>query len=419
LTEKSHNLTRIYSQNVNGIQLEDDGGQFKEICTIHQEVQADITCIQEHNLDTTQYKVTKIIRETAQKHCQRARTNIASSPVHFSGTWKPGGTAIMSTGSITGRITATGTDNWGRWSYQTFQGHNRLLVVTFITVYQVVEKFAPDKGQFTAAAQQRSLLLRQGDVITDPRQAFQRDLHRFLTQLQQHKHEILLLGDFNERLGDKPHETAHIAATFDLTDIFRIQHPHLLDPATYIRGHKRLDFALGSARVAQAVHSCGYEAFNYRFHTDHRAYFIDFDTEALFGSATQQLVHHTTRILHSNNVKQVTQYIREKHQLLSNHNAFARADKLSNPGVRHQYAERLDADVLRASLIAEHRIHRYKDPPWSIELANARKKVSILSKALTMAKTGLDHTSTSSKTQWILSEKNSMCQPRRLNAPRH
>jgi hypothetical protein len=152
LTEKSHNLTRIYSQNVNGIQLEDDGGQFKEICTIHQEVQADITCIQEHNLDTTQYKVTKIIRETAQKHCQRARTNIASSPVHFSGTWKPGGTAIMSTGSITGRITATGTDNWGRWSYQTFQGHNRLLVVTFITVYQVVEKFAPDKGQFTAGS---------------------------------------------------------------------------------------------------------------------------------------------------------------------------------------------------------------------------------------------------------------------------
>jgi hypothetical protein len=114
--------------------------------------------------------------------------------------------------------------------------------------------------------------------------------------------------------------------------------------------------------------------------------------EALFGSATQQLVHHTERILHSNNVKQVTQYIREKHQLLSNHNAFKRADKLSNPGERHQYAERLDANILQASLIAERRIQCYKNPPWSIELAKARKKVSILSKALTMAKTGVDHT---------------------------
>jgi hypothetical protein len=105
-----------------------------------------------------------------------------------------------------------------------------------------------------------------------------------------------------------------------------------MDPATYIRGHKRLDFALGSGRVVQAVLSCGYEAFNYRFHSNHRAYYIDFDTKVLFGSVTQHLVHHTARILHSNNVKQVTQYIREKHKLLSTHNAFERANQLSKPG---------------------------------------------------------------------------------------
>jgi exonuclease III len=333
-----------------------------------------ITCIQEHNLDTTQYKVNKIIRETARQHWQRSRTNIASSPIPFSGTWKPGGTAILSTGSLTGRITATGSDEWGRWSYQTFQGHNGLLI-TIITVYQVVEKFTTDKGNFTAAAQQRSLLLRQNDTIIEPRRAFQRDLHRLLVHLQTKGHELLILGDFNERLGDKPNETAQLAAALNLTDIFRIQHPHLTDPATYIRGHKRLDFALRSCKVAQAVYSCGYEAFNHRFHTDHRAYHIDFDTTALFGSATQHLAHHTERILHSNNVKQVTQYIREKHKILSNHNAFERAHRLSQPGEKHQFAERLDADILRASLIAESRIRRYKDPPWSLELATARIKV--------------------------------------------
>jgi hypothetical protein len=180
--EKPHNVTRVYSQNVNGIKLDEDGGRFKEICMIHQEVQADILCIQEHNLDTTEYKVTKIVRETAHRHWQRVRTTIASTPIQFSGTWKPGGTAIMSTGSITGRTTATGHDEWGRWSYHTFQGKNRLLV-TVITVYQVVAKFAPDKGQFTAAAQQRSLLIRQGDEITDPRQAFQRDIRQFIDKL--------------------------------------------------------------------------------------------------------------------------------------------------------------------------------------------------------------------------------------------
>ena len=170
-----------------------------------------------------------------------------------------------------------------------------------------------------------------------------------------------------------------------------MQHPHLQDIATYTRGHKRLDYALGSTIVAQAVRACGYEPFNYRFHTDHRASFIDFDTEALFGSATQTLVNHSSRILHSNNVKQVTQYIIQKHAMLTSCNAFERADALEKPGHRHQFAERLDADVLRTSIIAERKTQRFREPSWSIELANARKTVSILAKALTMKKTQIDH----------------------------
>jgi hypothetical protein len=259
-------------------------------------------------------------------------------------------------------------------------------------VYQVVDKFTADKGQFTAAAQQQSLLIRQGETHVEPRQAFQRDLRQFLKHLQDLNHDVLVLGDFNERLGDNLNGTAQLAAEFNLTDILSIQHPHLQDPATYTRGHKRLDFALGSDRIAIAVQACGYEAFNYRFHTDHRAYFIDLNTELLFGSPTQPLSQFSSRILHSNNIKQVTSYIKEKHALLLSCNAFARAEQLSKPGERHQFAERLDADVLRMSIIAERRIRRFREPPWSVELAQTRHRVSTLSKALTMAKTGLDHT---------------------------
>jgi hypothetical protein len=181
------------------------------------------------------------------------------------------------------------------------------------------------------------------------------------------------------------------AAEFNLTDIFSIQHPNLQDPATYARGRKRLDYALGSARVSAAVQACGYEAFNHRFHTDHRAYYIDLNTEQLFGSATQVLSTYSSRILHSNNIKQVTQYIKEKHALLLSCNAFEQAEQLSRPGERHQFAERLDADFLRMSIIAERRTKQFREPPWSIELAKARNRVSILSKALTMARTGLNH----------------------------
>jgi hypothetical protein len=56
-------------------------------------------------------------------------------------------------------------------------------------------------------------------------------------------------------------------------------------------------------------------------------------------------------------------------------------ERLTKPGHRHQFAERLDADVLQASLAAERRTMKFKDPPWSQELANARTEVSVFSKA--------------------------------------
>jgi hypothetical protein len=317
---------------------------------------------------------------------------ISSSPIPFSSTWKPGGTGILSTGSITGRIIVTGADKWGSWSYHTFQDQQRRQI-TIIMVYQVVDKFTIDKGQHTITAQhQRSLLIQQGDTHLKPRQAFQRDLRHFLRKLLQQDQDILLIGDFNERLGDNLNGTAQLAAEFHLTDIFSIQHPHLQDPATYARGKKRLDYALGSARISAAVQACGYKAFNYRFHTDHRAYYIDLNTEILFGSATQTLAPYSSRILHSNNIKQVIQCIKEKHALLLNCISFERAEQLSKPDERHQFAERLDANILRMSIIVESRTQQFREPPWSVELANARHHMSTLSKALTMARTGLDHT---------------------------
>ena len=54
LQEKSASHTRVYAQNVNGLQLDSRGGKFDSLCAIHKEVQADIFCGQEHNLDTTQ-----------------------------------------------------------------------------------------------------------------------------------------------------------------------------------------------------------------------------------------------------------------------------------------------------------------------------------------------------------------------------
>ncbi len=80
----------------------------------------------------------------------------------------------------------------------------------------------------------------------------------------------------------------------------------------------------------------------------------------------------------------MTQYIKLKYDLLQEHNVFERMQRLDHPGNRNEYAERMDKDILSASLAAEKQIKRYASPAWSLELVAARKKVTYWSICISM-----------------------------------
>ena len=70
---------------------------------------------------------------------------------------------------------------------------------------------------------------------------------------------------------------------------------------------------------------------------------------------------------------------------------FRRSQQLSLLGNRHEFAERLDRDIVAASVAAVAKMKRYGESAWSVELQNARQQVTILSKCLSMIRTRLDH----------------------------
>ncbi len=230
------------------------------------------------------------------------------------------------------------------------------------------------------------------DRLTNPRSAFRRDLTIAIQNSMASGHEILLLGDFNEPFGADVDGMVKLADTCGLQDLMRIRNSST-PPATYARGRTRLDYALATEHVAASLSQAGYEPFNSRFPSDHRAYFLDFNTTRLFETDTQQLGKHSERILSSNNVAQTTQYIKLKYDMLKEQNAFNRGNRLTLPGEKHQYAERLDRDVIAASLATEQKLKRYDDPAWSVALDTARKSVTkITTKCLSMARTVSDIT---------------------------
>ena len=180
LGPKDPTLTRLYSINVSGISIDWRGGLFDDVCWSIKEMHIDIFGAQEHNLDTTQFKIRRVLFETAIEHWERNKLVIGNSPIPFESAYKPGGTMTITVDSLMGRVVKQHRDHWGRWVIQEFTGRGSWCIALF-SVYQPIKKTA-QPGRITVTAQQRSLLCLTQDPTTNPRMAFCRDLLRALTQ---------------------------------------------------------------------------------------------------------------------------------------------------------------------------------------------------------------------------------------------
>ena len=129
---------------------------------------------------------------------------------------------------------------------------------------------------------------------------------RYIKQFQLSGQDILLTGDFNESICQDPDDMRKVMDECQLVDIMKYQHPGQQLPNTYAQGHCYLDYALATAKVAEAVQYAGYEPFNLHFPTDHRPYFIDISIPILFGFQLQPLAKYEPGVLQATNIHQVT-----------------------------------------------------------------------------------------------------------------
>ncbi len=205
------------------------------------------------------------------------------------------------------------------------------MVLNVFSAYQVCKKnvkTAMRKDKFTAFAQQISMLRRNGVYEHNPRRPFRKDLLKCLKKCIKDKEEILLVGDFNEALGSDNQGMARIFRELNLVDIMSAMHG-VVDVSTYARGKERLDYAGGTARVAGACEKGGYDPFNLRFYSDHRGFFLDFDTKALLGTIHHPMAAKALRPVKSKDPKLNTNYIRGKYKYLDDRHFFRDIDKLS------------------------------------------------------------------------------------------
>ncbi|KAG7344320.1 hypothetical protein IV203_022328 [Nitzschia inconspicua] len=151
-TPKPPEHTRLYFVNANGLLHGALGGEFAEVCETMSEQHIDIMGIAESHLDTRFPNLVQTCAAAARRTFTHSRICMASSRRTYNASYKPGGTAMISNGPVTGRITQTHCDSMGRWCSTSHRGAGGYHV-TAVIAYQVC-KTRPTKDMSANPSQQ-------------------------------------------------------------------------------------------------------------------------------------------------------------------------------------------------------------------------------------------------------------------------
>eukprot|EP00957_Ditylum_brightwellii_P178178 13571008-Ditylum_brightwellii.AAC.1 len=114
--------------------------------------------------------------------------------------------------------------------------------------------------------QQWRQLKKQGVLKPDPRQQSLTNLSKFMNELQDKEHEQILSLDSNED-SEEDGQFSKFITDNDLVDAYKDIHPGS-HPATYLRGHKRLDYMCLTPGLIPALGAIGYLPFHTGIYSD-------------------------------------------------------------------------------------------------------------------------------------------------------
>jgi hypothetical protein len=147
-----------------------------------------VHAIQEHKLDHHKYAVRAAFLTATKQIHRKQRVELGSSAMKTITTYKPGGTALLAQGDITGRIQTHESDPYGWWSYMTFNGAPGTSI-TIISAYQVFSKPMNQSG-ITAYHQQATAFQQEKRKKSKPKVQFQTRPHQIHSPptTQRHTH---------------------------------------------------------------------------------------------------------------------------------------------------------------------------------------------------------------------------------------
>ena len=368
---KEANTTRIYFQNIRGCKKNNSWKDWQHATQYLYDNQVDIIGYAETNIywDEHNKLAARKLKISKYKKCimSTSRSSDCTNSYH-----QQGGTATIITQNYTERITSDLSDKsgLGRWSGVRMRRKNGKHL-SIITAYcpHIDTKWGKD----TCYQQQWRILNTQGHEKPEPRKQMLKDLLKYILELRAMTDEIILLWDANGDLNTNK-EINQILSESPLHNLMSISHDTF---STYLRGKKIIDHIWGTELILQNIRRNGFSAFHENaWYTDHRALYIDIDTNSLFDTGLLNTIPQSVRIIKSSNKQQLMKFLNHIETSNTTDAMLQISIELLDPqtswnDAKAQRFEILDQQYTSVLLKAEQSLDKIRNLPWSPELTTA------------------------------------------------
>ena len=314
-------IFRIMSQNINGTPTKDDYLDWEMLLDNVNNLQADIICLSELNLDVNKAEVAHKLIEKAKKMDMNMKVKLTTSKTSVNtSNNKRGGTAALVRGNWSGHVKKMSKDKLGRWVSIEMIGKGAR-TIKIISTYRVCEQ-KHNQGSCTIYMQQQNDLIQEKREETDPREALLDDMSRVIAEDHKEGKIVILAGDMNEPIGSSKKLQSFLRNN-NLYNAVEAKHIDLY-PATYDRGRECLDLiAISNGVRVSAIKRSGYLPFYEGYMSDHRALYIDIEAKEIFTNANPNTNLMVYKRFTTDRVKKCDRYI----QLLESYILEAKIEK--------------------------------------------------------------------------------------------
>jgi hypothetical protein len=368
---KEANTIRLYFQNIRGCKKNNSWKDWQYATKYLHDNQVDIIGYAETNL----FWDAKSKQEARQHTAYKYKKCVISTSRSIDGTdsyHQQGGTATIVTQNYTGRITSDISDKTGlgRWSGVRMRRKNGKHL-SILTAYcpHIDTKWGKD----TCYQQQWRILNEQGTAQPEPRKQMLQDLLKYITELREMHDEIILLWDANGDLKTNK-EITQLLNESPLHNLMSSSHDTF---STYLRGKKIIDHIWGTDIILQNIRRNGFSAFHENaWYTDHRALYIDIDTNSLFDTGLINTIPNSVRIIKSSNKKHLLQFLTHIEKGDNIDTMLQCSNDLLDPSTPWDDTmasnfEQLDQRFTAPLLNAEKSLEPIRNLPWSPDLTTA------------------------------------------------